>query len=239
MKKRLLTVLLVVAAAGFALGGGQASASPESSQSPAGLTSPALLTLIANDDLFATTDLSLLLDPAGTHATQHYGPYASGSTDSGTCGINDWATDTFDRHFTVRHNPDGTFTVVEQFKNGSFETIAGASPGSCDTNDGSPPGTVSAGVKGGMHGYFIIPLPALTTQTSYDSSCIAGNPTAPCTTGGFIDSHFTPCYDATCSATTFFFHYVAVDQGLVENEWKNASADRGGNHGDIRSLNAP
>jgi hypothetical protein len=36
--------------------------------------------------------------------------------------------------------------------------------------------------------------------------------------------------DETC-----FFHYSAGDQNLLEHEWKNASADRGGNHGDIRS----
>jgi hypothetical protein len=41
------------------------------------------------------------------------------------------------------------------------------------------------------------------------------------------------------SASTFFFHYAAGDQGLVEHEWKNASDDRGGNHGDIRSTNLP
>jgi hypothetical protein len=35
--------------------------------------------------------------------------------------------------------------------------------------------------------------------------------------------------------TCFFFHYSAGDQNLLEHEWKNASADRGGNHGDIRS----
>jgi hypothetical protein len=197
------------------------------------------LALIGNDDVFATSDLTLLLNPAGANATQHYGPYASDSTDSGTCGINDWANDTFDRHFTVRQR-DGTFTVVEQFKNGSFETNATASPGSCDFNDGSPPGTVNSGITGSMHGYFIIPLPAGTAQTSSDPSCVVGGgPSAPCTTAEFINSHFTPCYDFTCPVTTFFFHYSAGDQGLVEHEWKNASADRGGNHGDIRSTNVP
>jgi hypothetical protein len=90
-----------------------------------------------------------------------------------------------------------------------------------------------------MHGYFIIPLPAGTTQTSTDPSCLSGTPSAPCTTTDFINSHFTPCYDFTCPVTTFFFHYSAGDQGLVEHEWKNASADRGGNHGDIRSTNVP
>ncbi len=91
-----------------------------------------------------------------------------------------------------------------------------------------------AGVTGSMHGYFVIPLPAGSMQTSTSSDCVAGSPTTPCTTAGFIDSHFTPCYGAfLCSATTFFDHYVAPSQGLAYNEWKNASADRGGDKGDI------
>jgi hypothetical protein len=208
-----------------------ASAGPDGNTSPAGATSPALLALIGNNDLFSTMDLSTVLNPTGATPTQHYGPYASGSTDSGTCG-NDWANDTFDRHFTVRSNNDGTYTVVEQFKNGSFVTMAGLSPGSCETNLG---GTIVAGKTGSMHGYFIIPLPPFTTQTSADPSCVAGNPSAPCTTADFIDTHFTPCYGANiCSATTFFDHYLATDQqSLIYHEWKNASPDRGGNSGDI------
>jgi hypothetical protein len=209
-----------------------AVAGPDGSVS--GLVDPSLLVQSPADDLFATADLAAVLDPS-QNATQHYGPYPSTSPDSGTCGP-DWATDTFDRHFTVKRNPDGTFLVVQQFKNGSFTTIAGPSPGSCDTTDGSPPGTVTSGVNGSMHGYFIIPLPVGTMQMSMDPSCVAGAPSAPCTTAGFINSHFTlPCYPATCPVTTFFFHYSAGNQMLVEHEWKNASADRGGNHGDIRS----
>ena len=80
-----------------------------------------------------------------------------------------------------------------------------------------------------MHGYLIISN--VGPQTSSDPSCIAGMPAAPCTTSGFIGSHFaTPG-----STTTFFSHYSAGDQNLLEHEWKNASPDRGGNHGDIRS----
>src|SRR5213596_1781123 len=111
-----------------------ASADPDANHSTSGLTNPALLSLITNDDVFSTANLSILmLDPPGSNATQHYGPYPSNSPDSGTCG-NDWATDTFDRHFTVKSNQDGTFTVIEQFKNGSFTTIGGPSPGACETN---------------------------------------------------------------------------------------------------------
>src|SRR2546427_11777937 len=51
------------------------------------------------DDNFATADLTTLLDPSSTSA-QHYGPYASGTPDSGTCG-NDWANDAYQRHFTI------------------------------------------------------------------------------------------------------------------------------------------
>src|SRR5438128_8951918 len=83
-----------------------AFAGPEGSIS--GLAVPNLLASNPADDLFATADLSTLLDPASS-ATQHYGPYPSTSPDSGTFGP-DWATDTFDRHFTVKQNHDGTFT---------------------------------------------------------------------------------------------------------------------------------
>jgi hypothetical protein len=36
--------------------------------------------------------------------------------------------------------------------------------------------------------------------------------------------------------TTFFFHYTASAQGLIQHDWTNASPDRGGNRGDIRST---
>ena len=207
-----------------------ASADPDANHATSGLTNLALLGLITNDDVFSTANLTKLLDPPGSNATQHYGPYPSDSPDSGTCG-NDWAQDTFDRHFTVKSNHDGTFTVIEQFKDGSFTTLAGPSPGACETNFG---GMVDAGVVGSMHGYFIIPLPSGTTQTSTDSHCDAtAMSNTGCTTTTFINTHFTPCYSATCPVTTFFFHYNAVDQGLVKHEWKNASSDRGGNSGDI------
>src|SRR6266478_5982821 len=122
---------------------------------PSLVTDPTVVALITStgDDVFATTNLTTLLDPAGG-GTQHYGPYNSMSPDSGTCG-NDWANDTFDRHFTVRRNPDGTFLVVEQFKDGSFTTSAGPSPGACQ--NGPAAGLVNPGVTGSMHGYFIIP----------------------------------------------------------------------------------
>ena len=211
-----------------------ASAGPDGNTSATGATSPALLALIGNNDLFSTMDLSAALNPTGTTPTQHYGPYASGSGDSGTCGP-DWATDTFDRHFTVRSNGDGTYTVVEQFKNGGFTTTAGPSPAACDTTYAKHGTTIGGGVTGSMHGYFIVSN--VGTQTSTSSFCDAvGMTNANCTTATFINTHFAPCYPGTCQVTTFFDHYVADDQRtLIYHEWKNASADRGGNSGDIAS----
>jgi len=215
----------------------QVSAEPNSEPSRSGITDPAVLATATGlgDDIFSTTDLTTAMaSPMGANGTQHYGPFASSSGDSGTCGP-DWAQDTFDRHFTVRNNGNGTFTVVEQFKNGAFITPAvppnpPASPGACDTDMG---GMIVAGKTGDLHGYEIITVTGM--QTSPDQSCIAGVPSAPCTTAGFISSHFA----GTFTVSTFFFHYSAGDQMLAVREWKNASCDRGGNSGDIASTAGP
>jgi hypothetical protein len=240
--KRLLVPLAVLA---IAFGGSSTALADPDGNQPGGVTDPGLLALITNDDVFSTADLSILLaGPAAPltpngNGTQHYGPYASGSTDSGTCGA-DWATETFDRDFTVKSGPGGTFTVVEQFKNGDFQTTevppTNPSPGACDSSDGTPPGTVDAGKTGSMHGYFIIPNVGPQTSTSpYCDAAAMSN--TNCDTTTFINTHFAACYPGTCSVTTFFFHYAAGDQNLVEHEWKNASCDRGGNNGDIASAN--
>jgi hypothetical protein len=236
MKKLLLASFGMLAC--LTIGATQALADPDS-EGAWGLTNPLISALITDDDAFATADLTVTLSSGGMYRTQHYGPYPSSSPDSGTCG-NNWAEDTFDRHFTVRDNRDGTFTVVQQFKNGSFVTNfpTQPSPGSCDLDDGSPPGTVDPGITGGMHGYFIISN--VVTQTSNSPYCDALLETNDdCTTATFINTHFTPCYPITCTVTTFAFNYAAGDQGLVEHTWKNASEDRGGNRGDIRSTNVP
>lgn len=232
--RRSLFVVVPAALAALALSV-PASAGPDGNTSAAGLTSPALFALITNDDLFSTIDLSTVLAPTGTAPTQHYGPYPSTSGDSGTCGP-DWATDTFDRHFTVRPNKDGTFDVVEQFKDGSFITTVtpqGPSPAACDTGYTNHGTTIRSGVTGSMHGYFIISLLPGTTQTSSDPHCNATLTTdTNCDTSTFISTHFS---NAAYDVPTFFFHYAAGGQSLVYNEWKNASPDRGGNSGDIAS----
>ena len=237
MNLRKLTVLAITALLVTGISGlSTVTGIPKGETTSTSLLNP-VSTLIntVGDDLFSTIDLATLIDPT-TSGTQHYGPYANSSGDSGTCGP-DWSTDTFDRHFTV-FTTGGTFTIVEQFKDGSFLTMAGFSPGSCQ--DGPPAGTVAGGITGIMHGYFVIPLPPTEIQTSTSPYCDADAMTnTGCTTTIFIDSHFTPCYvggSGTCPVTTFFFHYAAGDQSLIINEWKNASSDRGGNHGDIRSA---
>ena len=205
-----ITALLVTGISSVSTVAGTPKAAPTTTS----LTS--LITSLINsvgDDTFSTIDLTALVSTVTSptltpvHAassaaqtrlapsssgtsTTHYGPYVSGSPDSGTCG-NNWADDTYNRHFTVFQDNDGSLVVVEQFKDGSFVTMPGSSPGSCDPNDGFPPGTVNDGVTGSMHGYFTIPLPPGTTQTSMSPNCDA-LATTPCTTTTFINTHFFP-----------------------------------------------
>lgn len=235
MAKRSLVAFLVAL---FCLSSGAtATADPgDTTNFDRGPGDAGILALITDDDAFALADLSLVLASpmtlGGSNRTQHYGPFPSQSPDNGTCG--DWAQDTFDLHFTVRPNGPNSFTVVAQYKRGDFIVDHfGPSPGSCDTTDGSPPGTVNAGVTGKFHGYLVMTVTG--SQENQDPSCIAFAPSASCSRIGFINSHFI----GATTIGTFFFHYSAGDQGLVEHEWKNASDDRGGNHGDIRSTDAP
>jgi len=187
------------------------------------------------DDLFATEDPTILSsDPAA----MHFGPYPSTTGDSGTCGF-DWATDTVNRFFMIRHVAPMTFSVVQKFKGGTFVTPAQPplftpdplkrSPGACDSSDGTPPGTVADFVTGTFHGY----LDMTITSAVYSPSTATCPP--PCAfTSVFLTSVFGPLFVRMDNA--FFFHYVAVDQGLVFHEWRNASCTRGGNHGDIASA---
>jgi hypothetical protein len=156
-----------------------------------------------------------LADPA----TVHYGPFATTSPDSGTCGSS-WANDEFLRSFRVdiQPNADGTFNVFERVRHGRFVTVAGPSPGACDTNPG---GTVAAGVRGRFHGTVFM---VVTGDFDPDAACTAD------TCGkraGFIATVFGP--GATFTTPSFEFRYHAGRNG----RWINASADLGGNRGDI------
>ena len=177
--------------------------------------------------------LSTSADPG----TRHIGPIASSSPDSSTCG-NDWAEDHFDRFFTIRQTGPATYTVYEQFKNGTFVTFTALSPGACDSSDGYGPGVVTAGIDGTMHGYLIANVFCVDPLTPcLDAGAACGGNPDPCqTTAGFLKEFF-PGQPYTID--TFFFHYAGYDgsnSALVVNEWKNASCNRGGNHGDIATA---
>jgi len=229
--KRTVLVAGLVLALGLLLVG-QSFAAPDTGTTSATVPlNPVIQTVLTTlgDDAFSLVDLTpAFADPS---RTQHYGPYTSSSPDSGTCGPA-WATDTFNRDFTVRQVGPNMYTVVEQFKQGSFVTASGPSPGSCDTDLG---GTLDAGVTGSMHGYFIVTN--VDAQTSTSPYCDALNSSnSNCTTTTFINTHFAPCYPSACTVSTYFDHYTAGGQHLAVTEWKNASCDRGGNQGDIAST---
>jgi hypothetical protein len=158
-------------------------------------------------------------------ATARYGPFASTSPDSGTCGA-PWAVDKFERVFTVNTTPTaGTYRVREDFIRGSFVTSGPASPGACETGTTNG-GAVAPGVIGRMGGFF-----SIVVKGTYDpyADC-----TSTCdTTAGFVKTVFGPT--ATYTIPTFFFGYVTRCNGT----WINASADLGGNRGDITGAPHP
>jgi hypothetical protein len=227
MKQVIALAALAAGLALLALGGGQAQASVGTESQVLGGADPQLA------DPFAE-ELQIEQLSASSSSTRQYGPFPSSSPDSGTCG-NDWAQDTFDRSFKVTPRPDGTFRVDEQFKNGSFVTNAGPSPGACEQSDGTGPGVVTSGLVGNMHGYLdmVVTCPTSVGCPATGATCTA---TTCGTTAGFLATVF-PGGVATTEA--YFFHYSGYDgtnQALIEHEWKNASCNRGGNHGDIATA---
>lgn len=160
--------------------------------------------------------------------TVHYGPFASGSTDSGTCGP-DWANDTYKRVFfaSSTRNANGTYTATEFFIEGRFVTMAGRSPGACNTATDTG-GMIRAGVTGSFHGDFLIVITGGTFNP--DAIC---NQTTCDTTKKFVATVYGAA--ATYDTPVFKFTYHARGEDLLQRMWHNASADRGGNFGDIRS----
>jgi hypothetical protein len=227
--------LVSISAVLVALTTGSASAAPnQDGTATSGVLDAFTLALIVDDDVFSNTDLATTVADPGT---THFGPFPSVTTDSGTCGV-DWATDTMNRFFTVKLVSEGagglnTYRVYEQFKDGSFVTFMAPSPGACDSSDGTPPGVIRDGVTGSFHGYDLITVMSHTfnPNATCDYPCVG--------TDVFLLSAFGPEGPASRNDTAFFDHYLAVDQGLVFHEWKNASCNRGGNHGDIASAAAP
>jgi hypothetical protein len=155
----------------------------------------------------------------------HFGPYSSTSTDSGTCG-NDWANDTFKREFFVQQTALGTWRVTEAFIDGHFVTLPSQSPGACETSSAHG-SAITVGKKGNFGGF----LSGTVAGGTYNpNGCkVAG---ADCsTTAGFITAVFGT--GAAYNVTSFFFLYIARDQSLINRLWVNASDDLGGNRGDI------
>lgn len=74
---------------------------------------------------------------------------------------------------------------------------------------------------GSMHGSFTV----IVGGGTFDPNATCP---APCFTMQFVKAVYGPAAFIV-DIPTFFFHYSAGNHG----EWKNASADRGGNHGDI------
>jgi hypothetical protein len=182
----------------------------------------------------AAAVLALAATPAvasasGESDSVHFGPINSGSADSGTCG-NNWANDTYKRVFeaSTSANPDGTFSATERFIGGHFETLAGPSPDACDPS-GTPGSTVAGGIDGSFHGNFLI----VVTGGSFNPAADC-DPTSCGTTAGFVATVYGAA--ATYNVTSFGFTYHAHGPDLVQSEWRNASADQGGNGGDIRST---
>ena len=180
---------------------------------------------------FVAAIVALAVMPMAAKAaegTVHYGPIQSGSTDSGTCG-HDWANDTFERVFaaSTTRNANGTYSATERFIEGRFVTMAGKSPGACNTSVPTG-GMIGAGVKGRFHGSFKIVIKGGTF-----------NPNAKCTqtTCGTTADFVHTVYGATSTydIPTFEFTYHAHADDLLQRMWHNASPDRGGNFGDIRS----
>lgn len=172
--------------------------------------------------------LIMLGADVGTSAasgTREFGPYTVTSPDSGTCG-NDWAIDTFTRHFIVQPNDDGTYTLRVINTDGSFVTLEGKSPGACEA--GSRHGeTISAGVTGKMHGELV----GTVRGGTLDPTKTCGD---PCYMGTFTRAFFGPAATFSCvdggGACDFAYEYSSGAKGLVSRHWKNAST---GNIGDI------
>ncbi|HEY4036878.1 MAG TPA: hypothetical protein VGL94_23215 [Ktedonobacteraceae bacterium] len=182
--------------------------------------------------LCALASTTVLTTGAEAHPPKilNYGPFASTSGDSGTCGP-DWATDTFKRFFTI--NTSHPKDVIENFDDGSFVTIAGPSPNACVHLPG-PNGnqnTVSKGTTGRFSGSFDIKV--LTGTFNPNAKC---KPSTCNTTAGFVGTVYgisnpQEGTDYTTGTTFFEFDYYTQKNGA----WHNGSTNRGGDQGDITS----
>lgn len=162
--------------------------------------------------------LVALLSVSVAQAGISYGPVPGSSPDSGTCG-NDWANDSFSRLFT-----DITPTnFVQWFKNGTFTTVAGSSPAACQGHPDNG-NKVVAGILGKMEGSFDVKVNNASQFTP--GAC---TPALCDTTAGFVKTVYGASATYESGATYFEFKYKVCDG----RSWHNASANRGGNYGEI------
>jgi len=163
----------------------------------------------------ALLSISSLGSASAAPDMREYGPFHGVSADSGTCG-NEWATDKFNRYFTVSTTPnlDGTYTVILEYRQAKFETIAGPSPGACDLGNNA---TVGAGIKGKFSGTFTI----IVSGGTYNADAKPGPGT---TAASFVPEVFGPT--ATFAVPAFSLEYSTANNG----SWTNSSS---GNSGDI------
>lgn len=154
---------------------------------------------------------------AANNGTDHFGPFASATTDGSSCGTT-WANDQVNRNFSVHDNGNGTFNVTEMFTDGMFTTTGTNSPGACETSNHHGT-TVAAGVTGNFQGF----LTGTVTSASYNPN--ACTPATCNSTAGFVTSVFGPT--AAFNITGFNFEYNSSDPTLSFHHWQDKSADGG------------
>jgi hypothetical protein len=154
--------------------------------------------------------------PSGINSPLVFGPYDSGSADSGVCG-NDWADDSYKRTYTVTPQSDGSFQVTELF-DGTFVTRAGKSPHPSDCND--PSEDIPAGITGAFYGDYAVPVP-VGSDFNFKATCPAG-----CTTREFFTAVFNkPANFIDNTPYAWQFHYTTESHG----SWHNTDHGDSGN----------
>lgn len=185
----------------------------------------------------------LSLGGSARAASVMFGPWPGSSPDSGTCPGQFWAQDYYNRQFTlddsiVQPTPQHPAIVREDFLDGVFVTLAGnnppeASPGSCD--GGIAHGTVDPYIQGEFSGYMLF---TITRGTLNPAGCKVQG--ANCSDPGAssnsaaVQVFLQAIYGSNVVVSenvTFDLHYAACTTGM--GLWQNASADVGGNAGDI------
>lgn len=159
------------------------------------------------------------------------------SSDSGTCHVNDWATEVIQRTYTVSKGESGVYTVRVKDR-GIFTTVAGDSPGKCETKShhGS---VVTAGIEGRMAGHLSSQVLGSTTFNP-NATCTATD----CFRADFLKAFFGPTATYSCDtdqACKYVYNYHSKDPALKYDHWLDAGTAKDGvlkavNRGDIATA---